>query len=122
MVRLPEKPREVRGDGIDELDQLFVIPAVDEVAILIEARELEAPQTPCQTRVDELALGVRQRDPGVLTDILPQELEMLVREIELGLVCRLRRGGHDSEQIDSAAFARRSHHGIPLCGRADPGG
>jgi hypothetical protein len=82
MVPLPEKPGEVRGDGIDELDQLFVIPAADEVAILIEARELEAPQTPCQTRVDELALGVRQRDSGVLTDILPQELEMLVREIE----------------------------------------
>ena len=65
-MRLAEERGEIGRDRVGEFFELGGDAALEQLDVLAEGLELQRAQAPRQASVDELALGVRERDAGVL--------------------------------------------------------
>src|SRR5260221_14270796 len=70
MMALAEKVGLVRGDAVDHLQTFFSLRifGLEVVIILRERGEIKVTQSLGETRSDELAFGVTQKDSGLLQD------------------------------------------------------
>src|SRR5262249_31700227 len=84
VMRLPEKGREVSGDGIAELDHLLTVRlALQQLAILRERIQPQHPQSAGESSVNEIPLTFRKADAGDAMNQCPQCGEIFVTESKL---------------------------------------
>jgi hypothetical protein len=82
VVRLAKERGEIGRDRIAELRELLHV-AIQQLAILGEAAQLQRAQAPGQPAINELALLLREMDAGERLDERAQRLEVLLTKGEL---------------------------------------
>ena len=88
VMRLAEKARQVRGDGIDHHPTFrLALRAFQDLAVVGEILDAERPKSAGQPTVDEVALALAQDDSRLLLDQPDDCREVAVEELEF-LLCR----------------------------------
>ena len=84
MGLVPEKPREVGGDGVEEGLELFLIPG-DQGKVFLEALELFLAQAFLEPALEDRAIRGGEGYPALVVDQLSIQLEIGVAQ-EVGHV------------------------------------